>query len=107
MIFRVYGRVQGVFMRKYTEEKANALGLVGWSRNVVPDGFVEGEVEGPRPKLEEMRQWLSLEGSPQSEIEKCEVEFEPLKDGLPVHAAFVTAESRRTDQGGKKKKSQK
>lgn len=41
-------------MRAHTEEKARSLSLVGWSRNVIPDGFVEGEVEGPRSQLDAM-----------------------------------------------------
>lgn len=41
-------------MRKHTQMKAVSLGLVGFVRNVVPDGTVEGAVEGPRPKLDTM-----------------------------------------------------
>jgi len=41
-------------MRKYTEEKAASLGLVGWARNVIPDGTVEGAVEGHKDKIHTM-----------------------------------------------------
>ena len=51
---RVSGRVQGVGYRYFAEEKAQALGLTGWVRNL-PDGDVEAEAEGPREALED---WL-------------------------------------------------
>ena len=31
--YEVFGRVQGVFFRKFTSEKANSLGLRGWVKN--------------------------------------------------------------------------
>ena len=31
--FEVFGKVQGVFFRKFTNEKANSLGLRGWVKN--------------------------------------------------------------------------
>lgn len=42
----VRGRVQGVFFRASTRERAGALGLAGWVRNR-PDGSVEAVFEGP------------------------------------------------------------
>ncbi|MBT3223807.1 MAG: acylphosphatase [Proteobacteria bacterium] len=43
--FSVTGRVQGVGFRMFTRRQADALGLVGWVRNV-SDGSVEGCAEG-------------------------------------------------------------
>ena len=31
--YEVFGRVQGVFFRKFTNEKAESLGLRGWVKN--------------------------------------------------------------------------
>ena len=31
--YEVFGKVQGVFFRKYTNEKAKSLGLRGWVKN--------------------------------------------------------------------------
>ena len=50
------GRVQGVFYRASTLEKAHHLGLVGWVMNL-PDGRVEVWAEGPRYRLEKLVDW--------------------------------------------------
>jgi acylphosphatase len=42
---RVTGRVQGVFFRAWTKEKARELGITGWVRNCA-DGSVEAHLEG-------------------------------------------------------------
>ncbi len=53
----VFGRVQGVNFRFYTQQKANELGLIGWVRNL-PDGSVEVVAEGPSEQLEELLLFL-------------------------------------------------
>lgn len=55
--FIASGRVQGVFFRQRTKEQADRFGLAGWVRNL-PDGRVEGFVQGPGPVVESLRQWL-------------------------------------------------
>lgn len=52
----VSGRVQGVFFRSETKEKAQQLGLTGWVRNLA-DGRVEIVAEGEKEKLEELVNW--------------------------------------------------
>ena len=47
-------QVQGVWFRRYTVDKAQALGLVGWCMNT-ESGTVKGEAEGPPEKLEIFR----------------------------------------------------
>ena len=47
----VSGRVQGVFFRAWTEQRAKALGLAGWVRNL-DDGLVEVHAEGPAQALD-------------------------------------------------------
>ncbi|EDV43534.2 uncharacterized protein Dana_GF18541 [Drosophila ananassae] len=69
--FEVFGRVQGVFFRKYTEQTAQKLGLKGWCMNT-KEGTVKGQLEGPLPQLNEMKHWLQTKGSPKSVIEKAE-----------------------------------
>ena len=41
----IRGRVQGVFYRKWTQERARHLGVAGWIRNR-EDGAVEGVFAG-------------------------------------------------------------
>ncbi|KAL4622948.1 acylphosphatase-2-like isoform X1 [Arapaima gigas] len=68
--YEVFGQVQGVFFRKYTEKEAARLGLVGWVRNTMRD-TVEGQVQGPREAVEKMKSWLRITGSPMSRIDKA------------------------------------
>jgi len=46
----VRGRVQGVGFRFFVVDRAQALGLSGWVRNLA-DGTVEVTAEGERPAL--------------------------------------------------------
>jgi acylphosphatase len=66
----VHGRVQGVFFRDSTRQKAQQLGLDGWVRNR-PDGTVEAVAEGTPDKVEEMLAWLHR-GSSASHVEKVD-----------------------------------
>jgi len=50
---RVSGRVQGVYYRAYTRDRAKSLGINGWVRNI-PGGGVEAVLEGERRKVGEM-----------------------------------------------------
>ncbi|XP_054843190.1 acylphosphatase-2-like [Eublepharis macularius] len=68
--YEVYGDVQGVFFRKYTEEQGRKLGVVGWVKNTA-HGTVTGQVQGPKEKVEIMKNWLRSVGSPMSRIDKA------------------------------------
>jgi acylphosphatase len=48
--FLVTGRVQGVAYRASAQREAQRGGLLGWIRNL-PDGSVEGIVEGPPARV--------------------------------------------------------
>lgn len=74
-VLQVYGRVQGVFFRKYTKDRARALGLAGWVRNTEA-GTVSGQLQGDAKAVAAMKQWLCKTGSPQSHIEKCDFKNE-------------------------------
>ena len=63
--FIVKGKVQGVYFRKYTQKKASSLGLVGTVQNL-PNGDVSGVAEGEEDRINEMKEWLSKTGSPNS-----------------------------------------
>ncbi|KAI4486553.1 PREDICTED: acylphosphatase-1-like [Polistes canadensis] len=68
--FEVFGTVQGVFFRKYTQQKGQELGLKGWCMNT-SKGTVVGQLEGEESRVEEMKRWLQYKGSPQSSITKA------------------------------------
>jgi acylphosphatase len=63
----VYGRVQGVSFRYYTQQKANELNLTGWVANQ-PDGTVRVVAEGPADQVEQLLKWL-WRGSPAARVE--------------------------------------
>ena len=67
--YEVFGRVQGVFFRKYTQQKAKSINIRGWIRNT-EKRTVEGELEGTNEAIETMKTWLRKEGSPSSRIDQ-------------------------------------
>ncbi|NXS56686.1 ACYP1 protein, partial [Brachypteracias leptosomus] len=69
--YEVFGKVQGVFFRKYTEGEAKRLGLVGWVQNT-SHGTVQGQIQGPMARVQELQEWLRKIGSPQSRINRAE-----------------------------------
>jgi acylphosphatase len=73
----VSGRVQGVFFRQNTLEKAKAFGLKGWVRNT-QDGGVEAIFEGEKEKVEKILEWVKL-GPPLARVENVEIRFEDFK----------------------------
>jgi acylphosphatase len=73
----VSGRVQGVFFRQNTLERAKSLGLIGWVRNT-EDGRVEALFEGEKEKIEKILEWIK-KGPPLARVEKVEVKWEDFK----------------------------
>jgi acylphosphatase len=53
---KVTGKVQGVFYRQSTMEKAHELGIKGFVKNL-PDGSVYIEVEGPETDVNALAEW--------------------------------------------------
>ncbi|KAK8809951.1 hypothetical protein WA538_003503, partial [Blastocystis sp. DL] len=66
--FEVFGKVQGVYFRKYTQLRGTELGLVGWCMNTAK-GTVTGIMQGSEDKIAEMKKWLQETGSPASVID--------------------------------------
>ncbi len=69
--WKVYGRVQGVYFRAYTQQQAQHLGLKGFVRNE-PDGSVCIEAQGNPEALQKLYEW-SHEGSPLAEVKKVQL----------------------------------
>ena len=70
----VSGRVQGIFFRQNTKDKAEALDLKGWVKNL-PDGRVEAVFEGEKGTLEEMVEWIQ-KGPFLSKVDNVKVDWE-------------------------------
>jgi acylphosphatase len=70
----VSGKVQGVYYRATTRDKARERGVTGWVRNL-NDGRVEAVFEGESDDVQEMVEWCH-EGSSAARVEDVEVEWE-------------------------------
>jgi acylphosphatase len=70
---RVHGLVQGVFFRDTTRQRARALGLTGWVRNMA-DGSVEVTAEGPRPALDSLLEFLHT-GPVDARVERVDADW--------------------------------
>jgi acylphosphatase len=70
----VTGRVQGVWFRESTRQRATELGVAGWVRNL-PDGRVEAMFEGPSRAVRAAVEFVR-EGPPLADVESIEVDEE-------------------------------
>lgn len=82
--FLVSGKVQGVFFRASTRERAMDLGLSGRATNL-PDGRVEVVADGDATSLDALEAWLH-HGPPAARVESV------TRDAwaAPVNEGFVT-----------------
>mmetsp|Transcript_13445 Transcript_13445/g.21957 ORF Transcript_13445/g.21957 Transcript_13445/m.21957 type:complete len:169 (+) Transcript_13445:205-711(+) len=69
--FQVFGKVQNVFMRKYTKKAANRIGVTGYVENTA-DSTVRGVCCGNEDQIERFKTWLRTKGSPKSRIDRAE-----------------------------------
>jgi acylphosphatase len=84
----VSGRVQGVFFRASTRDRALALGVGGHARNLA-DGRVEVLAVGEPDAVDALIAWLSI-GPPAAQVTSVDVEeAEPPAAGIAT-PAFVT-----------------
>ena len=71
-----HGRVQGVFFRDSTRQRAQAAGVAGWVANR-PDGTVEAVFEGEAEAVDALVGWMH-DGPRGADVERVEVtEEEP------------------------------
>jgi acylphosphatase len=73
----VSGRVQGVFFRAETAQRARALGLGGFARNTA-DGRVEAAFEGDPDDVDAMVRWMH-DGPPLARVDDVDVIEEDLR----------------------------
>lgn len=76
----ISGRVQGVFFRAHTADRARQWGVVGFVRNL-PDGRVEALFEGDAPAVEKMVAWCH-QGPPRARVDRVEVQWEEPRGDL-------------------------
>jgi len=76
----ISGRVQGVWFRASTKQKAEQLGLTGWVRNTA-DGCVEAVFEGEEQFVKEMIDWCH-HGPPHAEVENVEIKNQSPTNGF-------------------------
>lgn len=69
-LFRIEGRVQGVWFRESTRREAVPLGITGYARNL-PDGSVEVLACGTEAALDRLAEWLK-NGPPMARVSKIE-----------------------------------
>ncbi len=72
----ISGRVQGVWFRASTKQKANELGLMGWVRNT-NDGAVEAVFEGEEEIVDRMINWCR-HGPPMAKVKEILVKKQPI-----------------------------
>ena len=73
---KVYGKVQGVWFRKYTLDSARDIGVVGMVKNLV-DGTVLVNASGKNDNLREFKELLE-NGSTNSRVDKIDYSWEDL-----------------------------
>lgn len=79
----VIGKVQGVYFRKVTQQKALECDVTGWVKNL-SDGTVELVACGEKDRVSEFIDWL-WKGSPRSEVVNVEHQEIPYED----HVSFA------------------
>lgn len=72
------GKVQGVFFRANTQEKAVAENVLGWVRNL-PDGSVEAVFEGDKNRIEAVIGWCSHK-QPYARVDNTDISWESPKN---------------------------
>ena len=68
---RVHGKVQGVFFRASTQQKAEELGLAGFVQND-DDGTVYLEAEGNPDALRQLEDWVH-EGPDHARVSRVDI----------------------------------
>ena len=84
----VSGRVQGVYYRATTRQKAAELGVTGYARNL-PDGRVEVLAVGTPEQVRSLIEWLWI-GSATSHVTDVEVEEVDVMKLAQLPSGFAT-----------------
>jgi len=82
----ISGRVQGVWYRASTKQKAEELELTGWVKNTV-EGNVEAVFEGDESKVNEMIAWC-WKGPPLAKVADVTIERKSVVGGFADFAVL-------------------
>jgi len=74
----ISGKVQGVFYRASTRDKALRIGVTGWVKNI-PGGNVEAVFQGEKNKVMQMIEWCK-KGPAYSKVDDVSVTWEEVKE---------------------------
>jgi len=80
VVLKISGRVQGVFYRINTKEKATKLNIGGYIKNKL-DGTVNIIAEGEKNNLKELVKWC-YQGSPSAKVENVDEKWEKYTGGF-------------------------
>ncbi len=83
--YTISGRVQGVWYRASTQERAQALSITGHARNL-SDGRVEVIACGHVDMMDELEAWL-WQGPPLAEVKHIEIVEIPARNIEGFHTA--------------------
>jgi acylphosphatase len=70
----IYGSVQGVYFRAFTEQQAEMLGITGYVRNLPSAEAVQVRAEGERDKLKTLITKLKT-GPPRAKVTEVTTEW--------------------------------
>ena len=73
---KISGKVQGVFFRESTKQRARELGVSGWVKNL-PDGTVEALAQGDDKAVEQLIAYVH-HGPPAARVTSVSVNDEPV-----------------------------
>ena len=75
----VYGQVQGVGFRYFTQQEALRLGIRGYARNL-DDGSVEVVACGEQQQVDALIDWLKQGGPRHARVDRVLTEPRPIED---------------------------
>ncbi|CXI45471.1 acylphosphatase, putative [Plasmodium berghei] len=87
--FEVFGKVQGVFFRKYTKLEADMLNIKGYVQNTNKNTVIGTAESENKESLNRFRNFLTNKGSPSSRIDKCLITDEKTIDVYSTNSFYI------------------